>query len=429
MSVGSSAQAGRGWRSDLLHRAVRESAALSSRRTALLEEAAAQDTSGVARALLVWSHADAVSEAEVKAEVAGAFKGAKEAGGREASLVYGIFLAAMRQWRLTAQHLLRHFASWPADETAGLLLGAFHAGEEPALRAAGDALVEQQYAVAGPESWPWASWLAWTRAEQGRVEEAVVLAEHALGLHARAGVAAHARAHADHELGAGPEGVARVDAWLAATPEAVQVRHLNWHAALASLASGDFAAARSRAGTVLHTGDVGMRAAVGWRLLLAGQEPAGLTDLERVRALLAGSGGMAEVFHTFNFALALACEGAVDDLTRLARTAAGDDRPAYRDVLAPVTQALAHVCAGFPHRAVDLLSPLLQQVEDRLGGVRVEREIVTDTLARALADTGDHQRAAHLLEQRTARRTHHRYEDLLLAPRTSDRDSLSALAS
>ncbi|MGW2546665.1 hypothetical protein ACWC5I_38780 [Kitasatospora sp. NPDC001574] len=141
-----------------------------------------------------------------------------------------------------------------------------------------------------------------------------------------------------------------------------------------------------------------------------------------MRSLLAGPGGTAEVFHTFNLALGLAVESATDDLEALARRAAGDDRPDYREVLAPVVRALAHVTDGRPQAAVDLLTRLGGQVE-RIGGVRVEREIVQDTLAHALVDTGEHARAADLLHERVTTRRHHTYEDLLLAPTASPASS------
>lgn len=89
---------------------------------------------------------------------------------------------AHRQYRLTADHLVGHFDRWPADELAGLMLGAFSACGDAVYRAHGDALMEQQAAL-GPESWPWMSWLASTRAEQGRVREAHELAGQALALH------------------------------------------------------------------------------------------------------------------------------------------------------------------------------------------------------------------------------------------------------
>ncbi|MFF2661866.1 hypothetical protein ACFVUH_31455 [Kitasatospora sp. NPDC058032] len=368
---------------------------------------------GVARAMLALATGGGRSDEALREELVVAYRDARAADARSASLVYGVFLYSHRQFRLTADHLVAHFARWPGDEVASLLLDAFHACGDAGYRTHGDALAERQYALAGADSWAWTGRLAWTRAEQGRAEEALDLAEQALARCPRAGLAAHARAHAEHELGAGPASTAFLDRWLAEDPQAIQVKHLNWHAALQSLACGDFTDARRRADEVLGHADVGMRSATNWRLLLAGQQPAGRCDLDHVRGLLAGPGGMAEVFHTFNLALALAVESAADDLEALARRAAGDERPDYSDVLAPVVQALSHVTAGRPQAAVDLLTRLGAQVE-RIGGVRVEREIVQDTLARALIDTGEHARAATLLHERVTTRRHHTYEDLLL---------------
>jgi hypothetical protein len=125
---------------------------------------------------------------------------------------------------------------------------------------------------------------------------------------------------------------------------------------------------------------------------------------------------MVEVFHTFQLALALAVAGDHDALTALAGQAGADPRPDYSEVLGPVAAALAHLVAGRPAAAVMLLSPLDEDLE-RLGGVRVEREIVHDTLARALVDAGEPNRAAHLLHHRLTTRHHHHYEHHLLRPR------------
>ncbi len=403
-------------------RAVVELLALSGRALPMLREwVAGEPDCGVARALLTLATGDRLDDAALKEQLVIAHRDARAAGERQASLAYGVFLHTHRQYRLTADHLVAHFARWPADEPAGLMLGAFAACGDAAYRAHGDDLVERQAALVGPESWPWTSWLASTRAEQGRVREAHELAERALELYPRSGVAAHALAHAEHELGAGRVCVEFLDRWLAADPQAVQLRHLSWHAALQSIACGDFPDARRRADAALPRADVGMRAATNWRLLLVGQTPAGRSDPGQVRELLAAPGGMAEVFHTFNLALALAVEAATEDLQALARRAAADERPDYRDVLAPVVRALAQITAGRPRAAADLLNGLGEKAE-RIGGVRVEREIIQDTLARALVDAGDHTRAADLLRHRTTTRHHHTYEDLLLttaAPATA----------
>ncbi|MFF2963228.1 hypothetical protein ACFVT1_30840 [Streptomyces sp. NPDC057963] len=392
---------------------------LSGRTLPLLRQWVGWDPGcGVARALLALATGDRWDDAVLKEQLVVAHRDALAVGEREASLVYAVFLHTHRQYRLTADHLAGHFARWPADELAGLMLGAFSSCGDTAYRAHGDALMEEQAALAGPESWPWMSWLASARAEQGRVREAHELAEQALALYPRSGVAAHALAHAEHEWGTGRACGDFLDQWLRADPQAVQSRHLNWHAALQSIACGDFPDARRRADTALARTDVGMRAATNWRLLLVGQSPAGRSDPDLVRELLAAPGGMAEVFHTFNLALALAVEAATDDLRILARRAAADERPVFRDVLAPVVQALAEVTAGRPRVAVDLLTDLGEKAEG-IGGVRVEREIIQDTLARALVDAGQHVRAADLLHHRTTTRHHHTYEDLLLAARTS----------
>ncbi|MFI6526911.1 hypothetical protein [Streptomyces uncialis] len=415
--TGATAVSGEAETAALGERAVEALLSLSGRTLPLLRQwVGSEPDHGVARALLALVTGDRWDEAVLKEQLVIAHRDARAAGEREASLVYGVFLHTHRQYRLTADHLVGHFARWPADELAGLMLGAFSSCGDDAYRAHGDALVEEHAALAGPESWSWTGRLAAARAEQGRVREAHGLAGRALALHPRSGVAAHALAHAEHELGAGPDGSGFLDEWLRADPHAAQSRHLNWHAALQSLACGDFPDARRRADTALARTDVGMRAATNWRLLLAGQSPAGRSDLDHVRELLAAPGGTAEVFHTFNLALALAVEAATDDLYVLARRAAADERADYREVLAPVVRALAEITAGRPGVAVELLSGLGEGVE-RIGGVRVEREIVQDTLARALVDTGDHTRAAGLLHHRTTTRRHHTYEDLLLAAR------------
>ncbi|MGW2054570.1 hypothetical protein ACWCOZ_11720 [Streptomyces sp. NPDC001840] len=398
-------------------RAVDALLSLSGRTLPLLRQWVGSDPGcGVARALLSLATGDRWDDAVLKQQLVIAHRDALAVGEREVSLVYGVFLHTHRHYRLTADHLMGHFARWPADELAGLMLGAFSSCGDATYRTHGEALTERQAVLAGPESWPWTSWLASVRAEQGRVREAHELAGRALALYPRSGVAAHALAHADHELGTGRASAGFLDQWLLADPQAVQSRHLNWHAALQSIACGDFPDARRRADTALARSDVGMRAATNWRLLLVGQSPAGRSDPDHVRELLAAPGGMAEVFHTFNLALALAVEAATDDLRVLARRAAADERPDYRDVLAPVVQALAEVTAGRPRAAADLLSGLGERAE-RIGGVRVEREIIQDTLARALVDAGEHVRAAGLLHRRTTTRRHHTYEDLLLAAR------------
>jgi hypothetical protein len=394
--------------------AVQEWLAATGRSAAALQDLVRRRPGcGLARALVVLADSDALADAALHHELTLAHQDAREAGAREQSLVYGIYLFTHRHYQAAADHLVVHFAQFPADEIAGSMLSAFDLAGPREYREHGQALTAQQYALAGPESWPWTSWLAGARAEQGRPDDALALAGQALQLNPRSGPAAHARAHAEHEHGTGPAYTTFIDTWLRADPHALQRRHLQWHAALQSIAAGDFDDARRRADTELHHGDVGMRSATNWRLLLAGQATARTAGLDHIHQLLSEPGGWAEVFHTFQLALGLAVAADADALRALAHRAADDPRPDYANVLAPVAQALAHLTAGRPGAAVDLLASLGERAQ-RIGGVRVEREIIQDTLARALIDAGQPQRAAHLLHHRTTTRRHHTYEDLLL---------------
>lgn len=391
---------------------LREMLAMSGNAVPALRIALGQrPTAGVERALLALAVGQAYTDDELRDQLVRAYGDAES--GWEKSVVRGVFLHTHRHYRQAADHVLTHFGRYPGDPAALLLVSAFELSGDLGYRQRGYQLVEQQYALAGHDSWAWMSWLAVTRAEQGRVSESLELAEHALGLYPRSGVAAHARAHAVHELGEGAAAVTWLDEWLAPDPGFTQRRHLQWHAALQSLAAGELADARRRVNDELAASDVGMRSAVNWRLLLIGAQPADIVAAEHARRLLSEPGGMVEVFHTFQLALALAVAGDHDGLEALTSDAAADPRPDYAEVLAPVVTALAHLVAERPAAAVTQLAALGADI-DRLGGVRVEREIVQDTLARALVDAGEPDRAAQLLDHRIHTRTGHRYEHDLL---------------
>ncbi|MFC9133350.1 hypothetical protein ACFT4A_41805 [Streptomyces sp. NPDC057099] len=129
--------------------AVTELLALSGRALPLLRQWMSDDPDcGVARALLTLVTSDRLDDARLKEQLVVAHRDAQAAGERQASVVYGVFLHTHRQYRLAADHLVAHFARWPADELAGLMLGAFFSSGDPAYRARGDALVERR------PSWP-----------------------------------------------------------------------------------------------------------------------------------------------------------------------------------------------------------------------------------------------------------------------------------
>lgn len=392
--------------------------ALSGHALPLLRVWAVQDPQSPL-AVSLWAYADAerLGHSQVRGHLQRAHAQAVRAGdARLASLVYGLWMQVHNHYRAAAEHLVVHLAQYPADALAAPLLGAFALCGDLEYRAHGQHLAVTHYERAGEQSWVWASCAAAALAEKGDTDRAWRLAGHALSLQPRSGTAVHARAHAEHEQGTGPACTRFIDHWLTQDPHALQRRHLQWHAALQELASGDLDRARERADSELHHSDVGMRAATNWRLLLAGQSPARISDLEHVHRLLAEEDGWAETFHTFQLALALAVAADGEGLDAMAHRALADERPDYHQVLAPVIKALAHMSEGRPGKAIDLLTPLKTETE-RVGGVRVEREIIQDTLARALIDTGQHEQAAHLLHHRVTHRRHHIYEDLLLTSR------------
>ena len=91
----------------------------------------------------------------------------------------GVFLHTHRHYRLAADHVASHLQRYPGDPVAALLISAFDLAYDVGYRAQGHRVVEAQYAVGGEDSWVCASWLAATRAEQGRIDEAFELSEYA----------------------------------------------------------------------------------------------------------------------------------------------------------------------------------------------------------------------------------------------------------
>lgn len=93
---------------------VRELAALSGRGLPGLRQWVAEcPRLGVARALLVLATGESLSDEALRQELTVAYEDARAVDARSASLVYGVFLYAHRQFRMTADHLVTHFARWP----------------------------------------------------------------------------------------------------------------------------------------------------------------------------------------------------------------------------------------------------------------------------------------------------------------------------
>ena len=97
------------------------------------------------------------------------------------------------------------------------------------------------------DHWWYISLLAFTRQDQGRFEEAGLLAESALSCEPSSGHAVHALTHVMYETGQHEAGRAWLDHWVRESGRSASHRaHFSWHAALHELAMGDTEAVRQR---------------------------------------------------------------------------------------------------------------------------------------------------------------------------------------
>ena len=101
------------------------------------------------------------------------------------------------------------------------------------------------------DHWWYISLLAFTRQDQGRFDEAGLLAESALSCEPSSGHAVHAQTHVLYETGQHESGRVWLDHWVAESGRSASHRaHFSWHAALHELALGTrrrFAAATTPA--------------------------------------------------------------------------------------------------------------------------------------------------------------------------------------
>ena len=149
--------------------------------------------------------------------------------------------------RVGATALMAHLASHPRDVlavSAAVPTIAF-SGVTDVQREAWD-LVEG-LAPAYGDHWWYISLLAFIRQDQGRFDEAGLLAESALSCEPSSGHAVHAQTHVLYETGQHEAGRVWLDHWVAESGRSASHRaHFSWHAALHELALGDTEAVRRR---------------------------------------------------------------------------------------------------------------------------------------------------------------------------------------
>ena len=391
----------------------------------LIREAADLDPHfAVAHAALAMLGHEAGAEVDVHRSLTAAREAIRRRGdAREASLVDVVGRRVEDVRNTGACALMSHIASHPRDVlavSAAVPTIAF-SGVTDVQHEAWD-LVEG-LAPAFGDHWWYISLLAFTRQDQGRWEEAGLLAESALSCEPSSGHAVHAQTHVLYETGQHEIGRVWLDHWVAESGRASSHRaHFSWHAALHELALGDTEAVRRRYYSQLAPPAVtGVRALVDsasllwrWQLTTSGWDAAAAMSIAGRPAFggeqppppaepILDSVDEAMLvrpqtpFIALHAAVALAAAGDIGRLDQLRRFCAGSD-PVMQTVVPPVCDALLTAFGGSPQRAAKLLGDVLPELV-RVGGSAAQREVIEEGLLFFLVSAGDAEAATRWLQQ------------------------------
>ena len=215
----------------------------------LLREAAALDPDfALAHAALAMLGHEAGASTDVAASLQAARRAVLKRGDeRERSLVDVIGRRVDDARHEGAKALMNHIAHHPRDVLAV-------SAAVPTIAFSGVTDIQQEawdlvdgLAPAYGDHWWYISLLAFTRQDQGRFDEAGLLAESALFCEPSSGHAVHAQTHVMYETGKHESGRVWLDHWVAESGRSASHRaHFSWHAALHDLALGDTEAVRQR---------------------------------------------------------------------------------------------------------------------------------------------------------------------------------------
>ncbi|WP_127479139.1 FAD/NAD(P)-binding protein [Nocardioides pantholopis] len=413
---------------------------------ALLRRATELDPGfALAHAALAMLGHEAGADADVQASLTAARDAARERGDeREQSLVSVVDQRVQDVRRAGADALMRHIAAHPRDVLAV-------SAAVPTIAFSGVTDVQQEawdlvegLAPAYGDHWWYISLLAFTRQDQGRFEEAGLLAESALSCEPSSGHAVHAQTHVLYETGQHETGRVWLDHWVTESGRsASHAAHFSWHAALHELAIGDTEAVRRRYYSQLAAPAVtGVRALIDsasllwrWRVTTTDWDGA----IERGLPTAAGGAFAGEMspppvepvlaavdaglltrpetpFVALHAAIALAAAGDLPRLAGLARHCRSSSDAVVRGTVAAVCDALAAAVEGRWAEAAALLTDLLPALV-RVGGSAAQREVIEETLLLCRVNAGDAPGALALLDQRLDRR-----------PSPLDRRRLTSLA-
>jgi len=397
----------------------------------LLREATGIDPDfALAHAALAMLGHEAGADADVQASLAAAREAVRKRGdAREASLVNVVSRRVEDVRQAGAQALMSHIASYPRDVlavSAAVPTIAF-SGVTDLQREAWE-LVEG-LAPAYGDHWWYISLLAFTRQDQGRYDEAGLLAESALSCEPSSGHAVHAQTHVMYETGQHEAGRVWLDHWVAESGRSSSHRaHFSWHAALHELAIGDTEAVRHRYYSQLAPPAVtGVRALVDsasllwrWRVTTTDWDRAASSGLAVLPAFTGESApppvrpvldAVDEAllvrpetpFVALHSAMGLAAAQDGERLRALRRHCEGSSDVTVRTVVATICDALLAVGESRWSDAAELLTDVLP-ILVRVGGSAAQREVVDETLLFCLVNDGQAERAAALLGARLDRR-------------------------
>jgi tetratricopeptide (TPR) repeat protein len=327
------------------------------------------------------------------------------------SLTSAVKVLADQGPRVAADGLVKHAQAFPDDLLGGLLrYSALVMSGVTGNRARAVGLVESDAArLSG--NWRFDSLLAMVREEQRRYDEARALAERTLVEQPDNAPAAHVITHVNYETGEHEAGITWLDEWSSNRSMLFYGKHFPWHNALHALALGDIDAAMERFHQQIGPSALVDAGSLLWRCHLAGAN-VHQEGLEAAVAATPAVNALPTPFVVFNACLALAAAGDSDTLGSLIRRLEIDERPAFADLISPIAKSLLAMVEGRPDDAVTLLVPLDGDVP-RLGGSDAQREVVQDTLIRALVAAEQFERAEGLLRSRLERRPHALDDQLL----------------
>jgi uncharacterized NAD(P)/FAD-binding protein YdhS len=329
---------------------------------------------------------------------------------REVSFLDAVTIRLRSDEATGAAALLRHVRLFPRDALAvsvavpTVAFGGLTSGRQTAQ------LVEGLGRSYGDDWW-YAGQLAFVRQDQERWSEAESLASYALSVEPSSGHAVHARTHVYYETGEHAAGLAWLDDWIGTRgPEANHRSHFSWHAALHELMQGDVVAVRRRYERELAPPLVsGSRALVDSGALLWRCHVTGVWEGELPSASVSASAPDGwlitppTAFAAMHAAVTLAAAADAVGLAALRTTSLAHADPTFREVVAPLCRALQDVVAGEYAAAATRLEAVLP-LAGALGGSAAQREVLQDTLVYALAQSGQGDRAAAVLDERLSRR-------------------------